>query len=99
MSSQESAVNVFNLTHTSIGQFVFFMKALAENDLWDQVEQHLESQGCTSIIVSAEPIRAVQEMLKKNAFGPEPTHRKRAYHHALFLPSTSSGSRASSRSA
>jgi hypothetical protein len=63
--SDNRDLNIFNLTHTSIRQFVFFMKAIADNNLWDEAEQHLKSRGCTRIILSVEPIGAIQQMLQQ----------------------------------
>jgi hypothetical protein len=41
MSDQARELNILNLTHTSIRQFRIFMKAIADNNLWAEVEQHL----------------------------------------------------------
>jgi hypothetical protein len=64
MSSGQAEYNAENLTKVSVRRFSFFMKCIAENNLWDEVELHLEDLGCTELIISHEPITAVQELLK-----------------------------------
>jgi hypothetical protein len=65
MSSERVAVNVENVTRVSVRRFAFFMKGIAENDLWDEVQLHLEDLGCTEVVVSSEPIAALQELVAR----------------------------------
>lgn len=58
-------LNVENLTRVSVRRFSFLMKCIAENNMWDEVELYLEELGCTDVIVSVEPIGAVQELFKR----------------------------------
>jgi hypothetical protein len=48
------------LTNTTIEQFKEFMKFIADNKLWEDVEQHLKSKGITEIDVSSAPIAAIR---------------------------------------
>jgi len=65
-------MNIKKLTQISVRRFSFFMKCIAENDLWDEAEIWLEELGCTEIRVSSEPIAAVQELLKRKVNEGEP---------------------------
>ena len=63
MASGRVELDVENVTRVPVRRFAFFMKAIADNDLWDEVEFHLEDLGCTEVMVSSEPIAAIQELL------------------------------------
>jgi hypothetical protein len=67
MAPNRDDMNIKKLTQISVKRFSFFMKCIAENDLWDEAELRLEELGCTEIRVSSEPIAAVQELLKRKA--------------------------------
>jgi len=56
-------INVLNLTYVNTKRFHIFMKFIADNNLWEEAVNHLEAHGCTSILVSDEPIRAIQRLL------------------------------------
>ena len=58
-------LNTLNLTVVSLERFIFAMRTIAENDLWDDAYKHLKSRGCDTIAVSVEPILALQGMLRK----------------------------------
>jgi hypothetical protein len=55
------------LTRVSIHRLVFVMKGLAENDLWDEAQRHLEESGCRDLSISVAPIRLLQEMIRARA--------------------------------
>ena len=58
-------LNVLNLTQVSLERFVFFMRVIADNDLWDEALSHLHSLGGHDILVSLEPIEAVQQFVRQ----------------------------------
>jgi hypothetical protein len=58
-------LNTLNLTVVSLERFLFAMRTIAENDLWDDAHQHLKSRGCDTVAISIEPILALQGMLRK----------------------------------
>ncbi len=67
-------MNIYNLAHPSVRAFKEFLKVVAENNLWDELEAHLHARGCEQILMSAEPIQAAQELLRdKLAEGPKLT--------------------------
>jgi hypothetical protein len=41
------------------------MKGIAENNLWSEIESLLKEMGCTEVIISSEPIAAVQELFSR----------------------------------
>jgi hypothetical protein len=53
----------------SIENFRMFAQYIADNNLWDEVEQLLKSQGHTQIRISFDPTRAVAQLLKQKAAG------------------------------
>jgi len=54
-----------SLSRVSVKQFSFFMKSIAENELWEEVEFYLDQNGVVDIVVSAAPVLAVQELLQQ----------------------------------
>lgn len=58
-------LNTLNLTVVSLERFIFAMRTIAENDLWDDAQEHLKSRGCDTVAISLEPILALQGMLRK----------------------------------
>jgi hypothetical protein len=56
-------MNLLNLTQTSMTQFRAFMKFVADNNLWDEAETRLKELGYKEIIVSAEPINVIRQLL------------------------------------
>ncbi len=93
MASGRVELDVENVTRVPVRRFAFFMKAIADNDLWDEVEFHLEDLGCTEVMVSSEPIAAIQELLSsKVAAGEQLSSRtKRVAECACFGPGTGPG--------
>lgn len=57
------SVNILNLTVVSLKNFIFMVKAISDNKLWPDVEKHLNSRGCDSLVLSAEAILEIREML------------------------------------
>lgn len=62
---KEAPLNILNLANPSVRQFKVFLKALAENDLWEEIERDLVKRGCRELLISIEPIRAIQELLRQ----------------------------------
>lgn len=75
VSDQVDKMNIDNLTQISIRRFSFFMKFIAENNLWDEAELYLEDHGCQEIVVSSEPIAAIQNLVKEKSAG-EPVNKR-----------------------
>jgi hypothetical protein len=50
-----------------IETFRMFAKYVADNDLWDEVEHLLKSQGHTQVRISFDPTKAVAQLLKRKA--------------------------------
>jgi hypothetical protein len=75
------------VTWVPINRFIFVMKALAENDLWDEVAAYLEDHGHVQVTVGAEPIRLIQELLKEKVANGEPVSKRAA----RFLMSATCG--------
>ena len=60
----------------SISKFIFVMKAIAADDLWDEVGQRLEDTGHTSVLVDPEHMAILQSLLKEiAATGGSVSHR------------------------
>jgi hypothetical protein len=53
-----------DLTCTSVQQFATFFKFLAANNLIDQAQDYLLSQGITDVWISLQPIKEMQNMIK-----------------------------------
>jgi hypothetical protein len=68
----DAADSASNLTRVSVARFLFFMKAIAEDDLWTEVELCLEQSGCAEVSVSFEPVEAIKELLRAKAARNEP---------------------------
>lgn len=62
---EEIATIEEKVIRTPIRRFVAFMKGIAADDLWEEAERHLENRGYTEILVSWEPIKAVQELIQQ----------------------------------
>jgi hypothetical protein len=61
------------LAEIPISDFKMFTKLLAEYDLWDEMEAHLQSQGLPTLFISAETMRAIGARLQeKIAIGDLP---------------------------
>lgn len=56
-------VNILNLTVVSLKNFIFMVKAISDNKLWPEVEKHLNSRGCDSLMLSGEAIVEIRELL------------------------------------
>ena len=77
----EHVVNEFpedmmDLHQVELRRFIFFMKGISENGLWDEVERYFRTKDITSITISAKPILTAQELLRsKLAAGEQLTPR------------------------
>ncbi len=58
-------MNPQNLTQTSVKQFRAFMKFIADNNLWDELEQRLHLRGYHDVVVSSEPINIIRDVLRE----------------------------------
>lgn len=56
MSKPSNPIDENRLTETSVEQFMDFMKFIGNNNLWDEVEQHLKAEGIAKVVVSSEPL-------------------------------------------
>jgi hypothetical protein len=63
MSTSSNSINENCLTETSVEQFMNFMKFIGNNNLWDEVEQHLKAEGITNVVVSSEPIESIRRLI------------------------------------
>jgi hypothetical protein len=63
MAKPTYEMNIEDLTEMSIHHFKSFLKFIGEHDLWDAVEKHLQTQGCTKILISFEPIASIGQLL------------------------------------
>ncbi|MFF3448616.1 hypothetical protein ACFYXJ_15965 [Streptomyces sp. NPDC002667] len=68
MSTEEIAppeINILNLNVVSLKRFVFAVRTISQNDLWDEVLEELDARGCHSIALSVEPIEAMKDALRQ----------------------------------
>ncbi|KUJ68187.1 hypothetical protein ACZ90_21710 [Streptomyces albus subsp. albus] len=80
MSTDElapSGVNVLNLTVVSCKRFAFAVRAISQNDLWDEVLEELENRGCHSVALSLEPIEVMQDILRQRPAYASRRHMER----------------------
>jgi hypothetical protein len=69
----------------SIEDFRMFAQYIADNNLWDEVEQLLKSQGHTQIRISFDPTRAVAQLLKQKAAGDTHAGASTSPDHRVYL--------------
>lgn len=50
-------------TEFSVGRFAFVMKAIAENDLWDEVVFQMEEQGLGKVRINSRQLAIVRAVL------------------------------------
>ncbi|MFD9461524.1 hypothetical protein [Streptomyces sp. NPDC060027] len=68
MSTEEISppeVNILNMNVVSLKRFVFAVRTISQNDLWDEVVEELAARGCHSIALSVEPIEAMKDALRQ----------------------------------
>ncbi|ROR46569.1 hypothetical protein [Kitasatospora cineracea] len=58
-------INVLNMNVVSLKRFVFAVRTISQNDLWDEVVEELAARGCHSIAISVEPIEAMKDALRE----------------------------------
>jgi len=63
MSTQLNPTDENYLMETSVEQFIDFIKFIGNNNLWDEVKQHLKAEGIANIVVSSEPIASVRRLI------------------------------------
>jgi len=52
------------------------MKYIAEGNLWDEFEAHLEDEGYTELMISAEPIAAMQDLIRQKVATGNEVHKR-----------------------
>jgi hypothetical protein len=68
--SSSKGMDIEGLTEMPVHHLRKFMQFIAEHNLWDEVEQHLRTNGCTKLMISYEPMGAVGKLLaQKKASG------------------------------
>jgi hypothetical protein len=55
----------------TINRFVFYMKALAENDLWDEASYALEEHGVTHLTLETKHLAIIRQMVAKKVAAGE----------------------------
>jgi hypothetical protein len=65
-----------DLSPISVQRFVFVMKAIAENEAWDDVVFHFEENGHSTVMVSAEQIDLLREVLNHKLGEGDPLNRR-----------------------
>jgi hypothetical protein len=63
------------LTEVPVRQLSKFLKIIAELNLWSELEQHLSSRGCETLLISFEPVKAIGAIAESRArerFGGQP---------------------------
>lgn len=55
--------DILNLTVVQLRRFIFVVRAISDNKMWPEVEKHLNSRGCDSLVISLGPIAEIQELL------------------------------------
>lgn len=65
----EPRLNILNLQIVPVEKFIFVVRAISDNNLWGSVRQHLRTQGCSSVVMSVEPVEVIQEMLLRQRSG------------------------------
>jgi hypothetical protein len=73
MSREHDALNPIQVP---INRFIFVMKALAEDDLWDDAAAYLQDHGHVQVTVDEELLRLIQDMLKHMVANGEPVSRR-----------------------
>lgn len=54
-----------DLTAMRLSRFIFVMKALAEDDLWDELAVRLEDHGHSAIMINLKQIAVMQQVLQE----------------------------------
>ena len=57
------------LVTVSTARFRAFMSYIAANDLWEELEQHLNGLGINELNISVDPIYAIQDHLENASAG------------------------------
>lgn len=57
------------LTRVNVRQLRVFMRYIAKHDLWDELEWALHKQGIDDLLVSVDPIHAVQDHIEASLRG------------------------------
>jgi hypothetical protein len=60
----------------SLNRFLFVMKAIAADDLWDEMAAHLADHGHNTIMISSTQLALVQEVIKEKLAAGEPLSKR-----------------------
>lgn len=85
MSTSPNPANENYLTGTSVGQFKEFMKFIGDNNLWDEVEQHLKADGIANVVVSSQPIESIRRLITNKLLKEGDRLGRQAYAQALVI--------------
>jgi hypothetical protein len=76
MSKSSSLAEESYLTETSIERFIDFTRFIADNNLWDEVKQHLKTEGIVKITVSSQPIQSIRRLITETLLNSDRLDRK-----------------------
>ena len=65
--SSEVPINLLSLTNVPLRKFVYYMKYVADHDLWDVAVKRLQERGADQLLMSYEPIEAVRDLIREMA--------------------------------
>lgn len=60
-------LDIDGLVEVPISQLKRFLKFISENNLWDELESHLGERGCSKLIMSFEPVKAVGAIVESRS--------------------------------
>jgi hypothetical protein len=55
------------LVEVPVSQLTRFLKFIATNDLWDELEQHLTDRGCYKLLMSFEPVKLIGSIVQNKS--------------------------------
>lgn len=64
---ENDKMEIEGLAEVPIGQLVRFLRFIAENDMWDELEHHLNVRGCDALLMSFGPIQAIGGIVETKA--------------------------------
>ena len=74
-----------SLTETTVEQFKRFMKFIGDNNLWDEVEQHLKADGINTIFISNPPIVSIRRLITDKLLNDGERLGRQAHAQALVI--------------
>src|SRR5579862_4245537 len=78
-NNQTDQLNVLNMAYATVPDIVAFSRFMGDNNLWEEAQAYIEDKGCASILVSVEPIRAIQQLLRQKLFAGELSESARPF--------------------